>query len=344
MISANAQTGKKISAEAETYLTYTLGIMEKNALLKKEVNWLEVRRKTFEKASNAQETIDTWDAIRFALSLIGDQHSFLQLTEELTNNENVRRNLTKQEVSKAKRDFLSPYISRRKPEGFVHKLKDCVVGQIVVPLYSPQKGDDFATTLNKFIAETDKRKVCGWIVDLRGNTGGNVFPMLAGIGALLDEGNVSYALDADGGKTFFFYKNGQSGLIEPGGKETVVTKIEGAAYKTRRKLPVAVLIDKGTASSGEGVAIAFRGRRNTRFFGVHTYGVSTSNEGFPLSDGANIVLTTGVDVDKNGIKYFSGIEPDEVFQSEKEPLSYDNDPLIKLALNWFGNQNTNKRK
>lgn len=333
---AAAQTGKKISPDAEAYLETALDIMEKNSLLKREVDWPALRRKTFEKAAGAQSPLETWDAIRLALKEIGDGHSFLQLPKELREKEDALRKTAKPETPPAEIKLPSPYIPRRRPEGFLEKSGGCAVGRVVVPLYPKQKGDDFATALNKLIAEYDGQSVCGWIVDLRGNAGGNIFPMLAGIGALLDEGDTNFALDAEGRKTAFFYKDGQSGLREPGGKETVVTKITGAAYRVKKRLPVAVLIDKGTASSGEGIAIAFRGRKNTRFFGTRTMGVSTSNEGFLLSDGANIVLTTGVGMDKNGRKYFSGIAPDVEAAGGETVLPADEDPVIKAALAWIG--------
>jgi carboxyl-terminal processing protease len=332
-VAQNVET--EISPKAKSYLNAALDVLEKNSLLKKEVNWKSLRLRTLEKAAGAQETIDTWNAIRFALGEIGDNHSFLQLNAELQAKENERRKITKQKSAEIKYVPLSPYAARRTPEGFLHKSGKCTVGRLVVPTYLSQQGDDFATLLNKFIAETDGENVCGWIVDLRGNGGGNIFPMLAGVGALLDDGDASFALDADERQTAFFYRNGQSGLREPNGKETIVAKINGAAYKVKKQQPVAVLIDKGTASSGEGIAIAFRGREQTRFFGVPTYGISTSNEGFLLDDGANIVLTTGVAADKKGTKYFSGITPDEKIADSGEAAGAENDPVIQTALGWL---------
>jgi carboxyl-terminal processing protease len=332
--SVAAQNVENISPAAKVYLENALDIMEKKALLKREVDWKKLRRETMEKAAGAQETIDTWDAIRYALSAIGDNHSFLQLNKDLREKESARRKTTNV-VAVAKSALSSPFLTRRAPEMFIHKSDNCTIPRLIVPMYASQQGDEFATTLNKFIAEADAQNPCGWIVDLRGNNGGNVFPMIAGIGALLDEGKLYYSVDAEGGKTFYLYKNGASGLIEPDGKELIITKIEGTAYRVKKQLPVAILIDKGTASSGEGIAIAFRGREKTRFFGTHTYGVSTSNEGFLLSDGANIVLTTGVCVDKNGKIYMKGIEPDETVSTPDKIPSIDDDLAIRSALDWF---------
>jgi hypothetical protein len=53
-----------------------------------------------------------------------------------------------------------------------------------------------------------------------------------------------------------------------------------------------------TASSGEAIVVAFRGRPQTRSFGEPTDGVPTANDTFPLSDGALLVLTVAVDSEK----------------------------------------------
>ena len=85
------------------------------------------------------------------------------------------------------------------------------------------------------------------------------------------------------------------------------------------------------------MAVVFRGKANTRFFGVRTIGASTSTQGFELSDGANVVLATAVDVDRNGSVYPEGIEPDEVVIGEKFFLPNE-DPVVHAALGWLGEQ------
>lgn len=54
-----------------------------------------------------------------------------------------------------------------------------------------------------------------------------------------------------------------------------------------------------TAISGEAVAIAFRGRADTRSFGTPTCGLSTSNHTDRLSDGGNLYLTASVMADRS---------------------------------------------
>lgn len=76
------------------------------------------------------------------------------------------------------------------------------------------------------------------------------------------------------------------------------------AYRLRREQPrVAVLSDNRIGSSGEAALVAFRGRPGARSFGTPTCGLSTSNRGFVLSDGAVLNLTVSVMADRHKNKY-----------------------------------------
>jgi len=204
--------------------------------------------------------------------------------------------------------------------------------------------DQFATRLQRIVSEMNAAHPCGWIVDLRGNTGGNMWPMLAGIGPVLGEGEVGAFLDSDGAKLKWVYKEGKAGILSPDGATEITAKVEGAPYRLRQMPPVAVLIDRGTASSGEAVAVAFRGRPNTRFFGEHSMGFSTANKGFLLSDGANMVLTTGVYLDRTGVEYDSGVSPDEqVAGSDKESHTQEG-TVMDMAIKWLSKQSKCKTR
>jgi carboxyl-terminal processing protease len=99
---------------------------------------------------------------------------------------------------------------------------------------------------------------------------------------------------------------------------------------------VAVLVDRGTASSGEAVAISFQGSPYAKSFGTPTHEQSTSNEGFLLQDGANLVLTTGVEADRTGRIYLDGVRPDVELPEETGPPAPGTiDPITKAAAAWM---------
>jgi C-terminal processing protease CtpA/Prc len=158
--------------------------------------------------------------------------------------------------------------------------------------------------------------------------------MLAGVGPILGEGEVGAFLDNAGGKTKWFYENGVAGVRT--GDQIKSRAKTSATPVTLIHAPVAVLIDKGTGSSGEAIAVAFRGRLDTRFFGQPTYGVSNSTFPYDLSDGAQLFLVIAVDLDRDGNEYDSGVKPDEIVPVQSDVKT--DDVALRSALRWLAQQ------
>jgi C-terminal processing protease CtpA/Prc len=155
--------------------------------------------------------------------------------------------------------------------------------------------------------------------------------MLAGLGALLGDGRMGSYLTARGPGGYWFYRKGAAGIeFDDGERQEIVTVQE--PYYLSGTPPVAILVDRDTASSGEAVAIAFRGRPRARHFGTATYGLCTSNQGFLLSDGANLVITVGLNVDRSG-RHENQVIPDEEIPT---PTSPDvEDTQLSRAIEWL---------
>ena len=95
------------------------------------------------------------------------------------------------------------------------------------------------------------------------------------MGPILGEGEPGAALQADGTQRRWFYEGGTAGWRNDTNDPYYARTIRSPVRLTLMP-PVAVLIDRDTGSSGEGIAIAFRSRPDTRFFGESTYGAATS--------------------------------------------------------------------
>jgi carboxyl-terminal processing protease len=332
-----------MSATAEAYLSEALAVMKKHSLRRERIDWTVLRDKTLARAAGADSTVDTWDAVRFALRELGDRHSFLQLSESLSRREQERKaqpsagSASQRVAAPTSAPPLSPFSSRTEPEGQLFKNGTCTIAYVVVPAFMRAEVDAFATRLHQHVAELDRPGLCGWIVDLRGNGGGNMWPMLAGTGPLLGTSQPGASDILGQPRSTWFYREGRTGFRKPDGSEEIVARIQGPIHSIRRAYPVAVLIDGGTASSGEAIAVAFRGRPQCRFFGSHTLGVSSINQGFLLSDGANLVLTVGVQMDRNAVPYEHGIAPDETTQPAHSADS-GADPTLRNAQRWLAAQ------
>ncbi|QIS45460.1 S41 family peptidase [Clavibacter capsici] len=144
----------------------------------------------------------------------------------------------------------------------------------------------------------------GWIVELRGNHGGDMWPMLAALSPLLDEGQVMSFAYADR----LVPVTVAGGAAAQGG-DVVATSDAG---RVPAGLPIAVLTDGMTVSSGEAAAIALVGQEGVRSFGQPTYDFSTVNAPRTLIDGAVVILTVAVDADRTGKRYGVPVVPDVV--------------------------------
>ncbi len=324
------------------YLNQALDEIQKHALRRDAVDWKIVRAEALQNAAHAQLTVDTYDSIRFALNSLGDHHSSFHPTPALEQLESERKGHSVKDEN-ASTMPMSPFVGRYEPAGTTVARNGKHFALVVVPKCFPENEKQFVayeSQLQQIVANLDQSHPDGWIVDLRGNVGGNMWPMLAGIGPLLGEGDDLGEFFTTTGHSVWKYRDGVASEIEDNGKQNPYPPVAGTPYKLTSKPDVAVLIDSWTGSSGEALAIAFRGRPRTRFFGGHSQGASTVNEVFTLSDGASMWLTIGVDADRTGKQYLNGLEPDELIKGAEQVVPAGHDPVVQRAIQWLSRRNS----
>lgn len=206
------------------------------------------------------------------------------------------------------------------PESASVALIDGEVGYVLMPSVGGTDSElalKFSTEIGKKLRDIKPKSRCGWVVDLRTNTGGSMWPMVSALGLFFGDERL-------GG---FKARNGSINWWSM--RSRWVTPIAGQSEA--RDAKIAVLLGPRTASSGEAVAVAFIGRENTQSFGVATSGQASSNRKFPLPDGSAIYLTTAVDVDRSGREVGERIVPD-ILLSEEVVASKE---VPKQALDWL---------
>ncbi|MDO5500964.1 MAG: S41 family peptidase [Propionibacteriaceae bacterium] len=180
----------------------------------------------------------------------------------------------------------------------------------------------YADTLASGVTDAAPQ-TCGWIIDLRDNRGGNMYPMLSGVASLLPNGTAMTFRSVSGATTEVTIQDDGAGL---GGRTTI--RIEDAAKVTDQ--PIAVLYNGMTASSGEAVATAFRGLPKATSFGTQTAGYTSANMVHRLPDGAMLGLTGAVYVDRNGVDLAEQpMQPDHLTTAAEAPAA---------ALAWIREQ------
>ncbi|MFF0228300.1 S41 family peptidase [Streptomyces sp. NPDC004629] len=299
-----------MSPSARIYLSKALSIMEKHSLLRHQVDWADVRSEAFSQADGALKPADTYGAIGSALRSLGDGHSILWEPEK------AKENLGSSEVS---------------PDGLQGRSLKNGIGYLSLPgVQGSQKTyDQYVRQGRAAVAKADRTGACGWVVDLRSDTGGNMWPMLAVVGPVLGDGKVGMFVDADGNRSVWSIKRGAPYLDGKSAGWDDSRPVAGSSP------PVAVLTGDRTASAGEAVAVAFRGRPDTRFFGEPTNGVPTGNKAYRLSDGAMLILTEVKDADRTGRTYDAAIPPDEEIVKDPRPVARGRDDVLEAAHSWL---------
>ncbi|HLF11708.1 MAG TPA: S41 family peptidase [Gammaproteobacteria bacterium] len=321
----DARTLPAPSATARRYIDAALEIMQQHSINRGSIDWQTFRAATLDQARGSINIGDAHLALRFALRNLGDHHSYFVTPQ-------TAASLDAAPVGNAR--------TGRKPVQPSGVLLDGAFGYVALPGFAggtPMDQVQFAESIHQLIKGLDSSKACGWILDLRGNSGGDLWPMLAGIGPLLDEGEIGASLYPDGSRIPVWYRDGKAGF-----GEYVQLRVRGTPYRVMAtSAPLALLIGSSTASAGEVILMAFHGRENTLTFGAPTRGLSTGNRIFPLSDGAELVLTVAATSDRSGRVYSGSIAPDRVVPEAGGAVvteSASDETVTAAALAWLKQQ------
>lgn len=215
------------------------------------------------------------------------------------------------------------------------------VGYIELPPYSGYPYI-YPGLAHERIRNLDRTPVCGWIIDIRRNAGGNLWTYLAAVGPILGEGDVGGFLYADGTHELWSYRDGKVFWAEDERAESLV---QSGIYKPKRSMmPVALLTGPATIAAGELVVVAFEGRQKVRTFGEPTRGLPTLSMHTPLSDGAHIFVSGAFGTDRDGNPYKGPIIPDERVNIDWAQFGTDQDPVILAAMDWLNTQTECKNK
>lgn len=269
------------SSPNETYVRNAIQQMDRKGLYAEGEEWEAMKK---EALSQNPETLEEAQAIiNKAAKVAGGKHSYLLPADKA------------QAREKRSNEEVSPTVTIRE-DGI------CIIH---LPAFA---GDDenclrYARTVLDSISDTVK----GVCIDLRGNHGGNMYPMIAAVHRFLPDDILL---------KFKMRRRFQS--VMPINKEFVANLV-GVEIESRINCPVAILTDEETASSGEAVLLCFRGLDNVRVFGSPTAGYASANESIILDNGSILALTVSCDIARTGEIFCDDpIVPDVETESPEE--------------------------
>lgn len=283
-----------VPPSAERYGKDALATIGKNGIYSGSDEWKSTYEECLKMIENAESYEDTYPAIKKALSVCGGKHSML---------------MTKSE-SQSTSDSYDEVLPTVSLDG------DIAIIKLPDFLGTAEAGRKYAKVAKDFIHE-NRDKIKGVVLDLRGNTGGDMGPMATAVSSLLPDGELMYyhyrSYDVP-----VTLKDGVISNAGTGGKSLYPDE--------KLKVPVAILTDDMTASSGEALTLCFRELENTRTFGAPTAGYTSVNMLYSLYDGAQLYLTVAFDKARTG----------EVFEETRIVPNVVTDSPLEAALEWLG--------
>lgn len=299
----------EISKKTIQFGKEVLKIIKRNSLYSDSLNWNKISSELAALPTGKNDSVDhetIFDFFTRKLREIGDNHSLF---------------FTRASMS----DYRFNHSEPEEPEG---KYLGNGIGLIRVPKcwrFDSKKDRDFANTIRSHVKKIDtENDVIGWVVDLRNNGGGNMWPMIAGLNALLKDGTIGYIVGTPNNKEIEW--KSENGKINFS-RELIDT------YKAKNlNNKIAVLIDSMTGSSGELTAISLIGLPNVKTFGQPSAGYTTTNKTFTLSDGTQLFLATNFVADRTHKSYPTRITPDVIVNISND---FGKDQTLEYSKKWI---------
>ena len=286
------------SSVALAYFQHALALIKEHHRNSAKINWDDLAPRAQFMLGTAVQPADTYPAIRFVLSSMNERHSFLIEPSQVPGADD----------SKLLRPRDTPSVDGAVP---TYRVIHRRFGYLNLPQLNTLGADGaalgaaYTASVREGLTTIDKHRLCGWIIDLQDNGGGNMWPMMKGLDPLLGSAPFGYFVQPNGDKQAWIRANGQ---LFP--SEKLVPPAAPSFPLAHFVSPIAVLIGPHTASSGEMLAIGFKGRAGVRLFGAPSAGLTSANRTYSLSDGAILVITEAGVQDRTGRDYDGPILPD----------------------------------
>ena len=299
----------------------TFKTVKQNSVFRQKVDWTALEPEVLGGLDTMNCFEDFVSRVKLIFSAVGDIHGFLSVN-------GLRIRTEQKPLNSFRKSLTDAYKKEPFPVPYKTRIFEDKYGYIFVPGNSLNENPQvLAQTLQDSLCKLNPDNLKGIIIDLRLNEGGSNIPVFTGLHQLLGDRNVGAFTDYQGKNTGIW--NFKNGKYLKGGRIYVKAKCSCS-----KNIKVAILLSQITASAGEMLAIAFKGRKNTIFIGEKTYGLTTGVVDFRI-DGYMLAISASLSKDRTGKIYNGPVSPDiEIIEGDNfQNLSIDT--KVKKAIEWF---------
>ena len=200
-------------------------------------------------------------------------------------------------------------------ESKTFKVNNKKIGYVIINNFANNTYDQFRSNVESL----EKENISGLVIDVRGNSGGYLHSVTNMLDMFLSKGTIIYQI-ADKKQTNKYF----------------------ATTNESRNYPVAVLVNKASASASEILAISLKESYGADVIGTRTYGKGTVQTTKDLQSGGMIKYTIqkwlspeGNWINKIGVEPTYEIELSSEYENNP---TYENDNQLQKALNVVANK------
>lgn len=301
---------------------------KETSLYSNRVNWEEVNANFLELTKDKQSVDELKEGLQYLINSLGDKHAQIRSVKDYSIIVSYTGEIAEESSMKRNSKFVNNVINDVSAQ-FSYKLLEDKIGYLKVVGIGPGDVKEQADFIRKGLNDLKEKRVDKWVVDLRFNGGGNMEPMISGLAPLIGEGKIGAAVNYQNEVTRqYAIENGQ---FNNNGR--IVCEMDNfPKIETTEK--VVVLLSRYTISSGEMVAVTFKGRNNTRFIGEETAGYTTGNGFDQINDELALVISQDVFADRNNNIYVNKVGVDEYIQFQHN-ATLGNDSQLNRAIEWL---------
>lgn len=314
------------------YIDTALTVMQTRSLYAQGLDWKSIKDSVYYKARDAKKFTDAFMPLVYAFNQLKDKHGMIANEDTFHRypappaalNEGIKKEYLK--GPRIKTALLNNNIAYLKVPAMIGARQETI--------------DYWANALRDSLCVLLSKNPSKLVLDLRMNNGGNIAPMLSGLGPLFARDTLGYGVDNNNRRVDSMVII--DGVASYHGKKMANVK---TGCGLRRNLPTAVLVGPATASSGEILAALFLQQKNTRSFGEPTSGFLNATEGFLYMEqrGYLLLAVNRLADARNKIYSKEMITPDVRIKGQDNYDDLQQDPTVTAAMKWL-KKITNKKQ
>lgn len=325
---ANSFVACAQQSETELTLAKIIEHAETASLYRKNVDWTALKKEMYVLAKNTNSVSQLKPALDLMLAQLNDTHGRVFHNNQYLSYYSGEK--------KEHRKNIDWDVYNEIQSGQVYEFKAILLQDNIgyVRIVGLPMGDNekMSSGIQNAVCALIEKGAKKWIIDLRFNGGGNMFPMVEGLTSIIGDGLVGGTEGVTKEESSVWQINKGDFFYD---EQNVAIPNTCPISKMQK---IAVLTSVYTASSGEALAVILKNRPKTKFFGAKTNGMITATDWKQIDSLTTMSISVSYYKDRENNLYDKYVDVDEVVVFDPK-AEMENDNGINKAIIWLKEEN-----